>query len=72
LSGDAWAVVAGCGAMVIACGIVSTGRWALATAERRAQAILTEPPAELASLDSDDLARLDEILARLRASSRPL
>ena len=38
-------------------------------AARRAQAILTEPPAELASLDSDDLARLDEILTRLRAAS---
>ena len=41
-------------------------------AARRAQAILTEPPAELASLDADDLARLDEILTRLQASSRPL
>jgi DNA-binding MarR family transcriptional regulator len=41
-------------------------------AARRAQAILAEPPAELASLDSDDLARLDEILTRLQASSRPL
>ena len=30
----AWAVVAGCGVMVIVLGIVSTGRWALATAER--------------------------------------
>ncbi len=30
----AWAVVAGCGVMVIAGGIISTGRWALATAER--------------------------------------
>jgi hypothetical protein len=30
----AWAVVAGCGVMVILLGIVSTGRWALATAER--------------------------------------
>jgi len=37
-------------------------------AARRAQAILTEPPAELASLDPDDLARLDEILTRLRAA----
>jgi DNA-binding MarR family transcriptional regulator len=37
-------------------------------AARRAQAILAEPPAELASLDSEDLARLDEILTRLRAS----
>jgi DNA-binding MarR family transcriptional regulator len=36
-------------------------------AVRRAQAILSEPPAELASLDPGDLARLDEILARLRA-----
>jgi high-affinity Fe2+/Pb2+ permease len=30
----AWAVVAGCGVMVIVLGMVSTGRWALATAER--------------------------------------
>jgi hypothetical protein len=30
----AWAVVAGCGVVVILLGIVSTGRWALATAER--------------------------------------
>jgi EmrB/QacA subfamily drug resistance transporter len=30
----AWVVVAGCGVMVILLGIVSTGRWALATAER--------------------------------------
>ncbi len=37
-------------------------------AARRAQAILAEPPAELASLDSEDLARLDEILTRLRAA----
>jgi DNA-binding MarR family transcriptional regulator len=36
-------------------------------AARRARAILAEPPAELASLDPEDLARLDEILARLRA-----
>jgi high-affinity Fe2+/Pb2+ permease len=27
-------VVAGCGVMVIVLGMVSTGRWALATAER--------------------------------------
>ena len=30
----AWAVVAGCGVMVVLLGIVSTGRWALGTAER--------------------------------------
>jgi EmrB/QacA subfamily drug resistance transporter len=30
----AWAVVAGCGVTVILLGIISTGRWALATAER--------------------------------------
>jgi MFS family permease len=30
----AWAVLAGCGAMVVLLGMVSTGRWALATAER--------------------------------------
>ena len=36
-------------------------------AARRAQEILAEPPAEMASLDPEDLARLEEILARLRA-----
>jgi DNA-binding MarR family transcriptional regulator len=41
-------------------------------AARRAQAVLTEPPAELANLDSEDLARLDEIFARLKAGNRPL
>ncbi len=30
----AWAVIAGCGVMVALFGVVSTGRWALATAER--------------------------------------
>ena len=30
----AWAVVAGCGVMVVLLGMFSTGRWALATAER--------------------------------------
>jgi EmrB/QacA subfamily drug resistance transporter len=30
----AWAVLAGCGVMVVLLGMVSTGRWALATAER--------------------------------------
>ena len=34
----AWAVVAGCGVMVMLLGIVSTGRWALATAERNGRA----------------------------------
>ncbi len=33
----------------------------------RAQEIRAEPPAEMASLDPEDLARLDEILARLGA-----
>ena len=33
-SHGAWAVIAGCGVVVIVLGIVSTGRWALATAER--------------------------------------
>lgn len=36
-------------------------------AARRAQAILGEPPAALASLNPGDLARLDAILAQLRA-----
>ena len=30
----AWAVLAGCGVMVMLLGLVSTGHWALATAER--------------------------------------
>jgi DNA-binding MarR family transcriptional regulator len=36
-------------------------------ASRRGQAILDEPPAALTGLHPDDLARLDEILTRLRA-----
>jgi DNA-binding MarR family transcriptional regulator len=36
------------------------------------QAILNEPPPALTNLDSDDLARLDEILTRLQANRRPL
>src|ERR1017187_4258824 len=38
----AWAVVAGCGVMVIVLGIVSTGRWALATAERNGARLATD------------------------------
>jgi len=40
-------------------------------AVQRGQAILNEPPTALADLDPDDLARLDEILARLRNNTRP-
>jgi DNA-binding MarR family transcriptional regulator len=36
-------------------------------AARRARQIQDEPPAALAELDGDDLARLDDILGRLRA-----
>jgi DNA-binding MarR family transcriptional regulator len=39
-------------------------------AAQRGQAILNEPPAELANLGSGDLARLEEILARLHTSRR--
>ena len=39
-------------------------------AAQRGQAILSEPPAELANLGSGDLARLDEILARLHTGKR--
>ena len=39
---------------------------------RRGQAILNEPLPALTNLDSDDLARLGEILARPQASRRPL
>jgi DNA-binding MarR family transcriptional regulator len=41
-------------------------------AAQRGQAILNEPPPALANLDSDDLARLEEILARLKTDGRPL
>jgi MFS family permease len=42
----AWAVVAGCGLMVVLLGMVSTGRWGLATAERNGARLATErtPP----------------------------
>jgi EmrB/QacA subfamily drug resistance transporter len=44
----AWAVLAGCGVMVMLLGMVSTGRWALATAERNGArlAIDMSPAAE--------------------------
>jgi MFS family permease len=38
----AWAVVAGCGLAVMLLGIVSTGRWALATAERNGACLATD------------------------------
>jgi MFS family permease len=38
----AWAVVAGCAVMVLLLGIVSTGRWALATAERNGARLATD------------------------------
>jgi DNA-binding MarR family transcriptional regulator len=38
-------------------------------AAKRGQAILNEPPPALTSLDPSDLARLDEILTRLQAST---
>jgi DNA-binding MarR family transcriptional regulator len=41
-------------------------------AAQRGQAILNEPPAALTNLNSDDLARLDEILTRLQTNRRPL
>ena len=41
-------------------------------AARRGRAILDEPPPALARLGADDLARLDEILARLQTDRRPL
>lgn len=41
----AWAVVAGCGAMVVLLGIVSTGRWALGTAERNGTRLAAAGPA---------------------------
>jgi DNA-binding MarR family transcriptional regulator len=41
-------------------------------AAQRGQAILNEPPTALANLGPDDLARLDEILARLRNPGLPI
>ncbi len=38
----AWSVVAGCGAMVVLLGMVSTGRWALANAERNGARLATD------------------------------
>jgi predicted MFS family arabinose efflux permease len=38
----AWAVLAGCGAVVMLLGMVSTGRWALATAERNGARLATD------------------------------
>jgi EmrB/QacA subfamily drug resistance transporter len=38
----AWAVVAGCGVMVVLLGMVSTGRWALATAEQNGARLATD------------------------------
>ncbi|HEY2004893.1 MAG TPA: MFS transporter [Solirubrobacteraceae bacterium] len=38
----AWTVVAGCGVIVIVLGVVSTGRWALATAERNGARLATD------------------------------
>ena len=36
------------------------------------QAVLEEPPPTLSSLNSDDLTKLDDIITRLKTSSRPL
>jgi EmrB/QacA subfamily drug resistance transporter len=38
----AWAVLAGCGALVMVLGVVSTGRWALATAKRNGARLATD------------------------------
>jgi MFS family permease len=38
----AWAVIAGCGVMVALFGVVSTGRWALATAERNGARLVAD------------------------------
>jgi hypothetical protein len=39
----AWAVMAGCGVGVLLLGIVSTGSWALRTAERNGQRLAAQP-----------------------------
>jgi EmrB/QacA subfamily drug resistance transporter len=41
-SHPAWAVLAGCGVMVMLLGTVSTGRWAIASAERNGTRLITE------------------------------
>ncbi len=41
-------------------------------AAERGQTILAEPRPALTNLDSDDLARLDEILSRLQTGTRAL
>ncbi len=38
----AWAVVAGCGVMVVVLGMVSTGRWALVTAEQNGERLAAD------------------------------
>jgi hypothetical protein len=38
----AWAVLADCGVMVMLLGVVSAGRWALATAERNGARLATD------------------------------
>jgi hypothetical protein len=43
----AWAVLAGCGVMVVLLGTVSTGRWVLATAERNGARLATDTSAAL-------------------------
>jgi len=44
----AWAVLAGCGVMVMLLGMVSTGRWAMATAERNGARLAAEMSPALA------------------------
>jgi EmrB/QacA subfamily drug resistance transporter len=41
----AWAVLAGCGVMVVLLGIASNGRWAQATAKRNGERLTAEAPA---------------------------
>ena len=40
----AWAVLAGCGGLVMLLGLVSTGRWALATAQRNGARLAADTP----------------------------
>ena len=39
-----WLIVAGCGVLVLVAGLLSSGRWARATAERTAERLMSEEP----------------------------
>jgi hypothetical protein len=53
----AWAVIAGCGAAVLLLGLLSTGGWALGTAERNGQRLARPEREEVADDRSTAAAR---------------